>query len=298
MTDDEKRQRRGSRQREDSRERATRSIEVLPLDEAKKSRRGGDLRGEVRRHRARPDDRRRARSSSAAARTCSARATSASSRSSARAASRRACGASRRVTGAGALDYVRELEDELAKSGERLQGGAVRGRGARRQAAGGARSAAIARSRSSSARSRSGGGGRDLLAEVRDVAGIKVLATRSTSATPRRCARSAISCATSSSSGVIVLAGTGGAEVKLIAMVTKDLVDKVQAGKLLAEVATALGGRAGGRPDMAQGGGKDLRSFRRRSRLPEVGRRARLVLEPPTSSSTANANRCNEHQRC
>ena len=58
-------------------------------------------------------------------------------------------------------------------------------------------------------------------------------------------------------SGVVVLAGTGGAEVKLVAMVTKDLVDKVQAGKLLGEVAAALGGRAGGKPDMAQGGGKD-----------------------------------------
>jgi alanyl-tRNA synthetase len=59
-------------------------------------------------------------------------------------------------------------------------------------------------------------------------------------------------------SGVVVLAGTGGAEVKLIAMVTKDLADKVPAGKLLGEVATLLGGRAGGRNDMAQGGGKDV----------------------------------------
>jgi alanyl-tRNA synthetase len=58
-------------------------------------------------------------------------------------------------------------------------------------------------------------------------------------------------------SGVVVLAGTGGAEVKLVAMVTKDLVERVQAGKLLGEVAAQLGGRAGGRPDMAQGGGKD-----------------------------------------
>ena len=59
-------------------------------------------------------------------------------------------------------------------------------------------------------------------------------------------------------SGVIVLAGTGGAEIKLVAMVTKDLVGKVQAGKLLGEIAQLLGGRAGGRPDMAQGGGKDV----------------------------------------
>jgi alanyl-tRNA synthetase len=58
-------------------------------------------------------------------------------------------------------------------------------------------------------------------------------------------------------SGVVVLAGTGGAEIKLVAMVTKDLVGQVSAGKLLGEVAALLGGRAGGRPDMAQGGGKD-----------------------------------------
>ena len=61
-------------------------------------------------------------------------------------------------------------------------------------------------------------------------------------------------------SGVIVLAGTGGPEVKLLAMVTKDLVDKVQAGKLLSEVAARLGGKAGGKPDSAQGGGKDVAS--------------------------------------
>jgi alanyl-tRNA synthetase len=54
-----------------------------------------------------------------------------------------------------------------------------------------------------------------------------------------------------------VLAGTGGAEVKLVAMVTKDLSDRVPAGKLLGEVAAAMGGRAGGRADMAQGGAKD-----------------------------------------
>jgi alanyl-tRNA synthetase len=58
-------------------------------------------------------------------------------------------------------------------------------------------------------------------------------------------------------SGVVVLAGTGGPEVRLIAMVTKDLVGKVQAGKLVGEVAAVLGGKGGGKPDMAQGGGKD-----------------------------------------
>jgi alanyl-tRNA synthetase len=56
-------------------------------------------------------------------------------------------------------------------------------------------------------------------------------------------------------SGVVVLAGTGGPKVQLLAMVTKDLVGKVKAGEILGQVAAALGGRGGGKPDMAQGSG-------------------------------------------
>ena len=58
-------------------------------------------------------------------------------------------------------------------------------------------------------------------------------------------------------SGVVVLAGVGGGKVELVAMVTKDLVGKFHAGKLLGEVAEAVGGKGGGRPDMAQGGGSE-----------------------------------------
>jgi alanyl-tRNA synthetase len=39
--------------------------------------------------------------------------------------------------------------------------------------------------------------------------------------------------------------------------VSKDLTGKVQAGKLVAEVAKVVGGKGGGRPDMAEGAGKD-----------------------------------------
>ena len=42
-----------------------------------------------------------------------------------------------------------------------------------------------------------------------------------------------------------------------MAAVTKDLTAKVQAGKLVGAVAQAIGGKGGGRPDMAEGGGKD-----------------------------------------
>jgi alanyl-tRNA synthetase len=59
-------------------------------------------------------------------------------------------------------------------------------------------------------------------------------------------------------SGVIVLASTGEGKVQLVAGVTKDLMDKgYHAGKLIKEVAERCEGSGGGRPDMAQAGGKD-----------------------------------------
>ncbi|PQD96414.1 alanine--tRNA ligase [Pradoshia eiseniae] len=59
-------------------------------------------------------------------------------------------------------------------------------------------------------------------------------------------------------SSIIVLGSVQGDKVNLIAAVTKDLVDKgYHAGKIIKEVATRCGGGGGGRPDMAQAGGKN-----------------------------------------
>ncbi|MFD2681376.1 alanine--tRNA ligase [Bacillus seohaeanensis] len=59
-------------------------------------------------------------------------------------------------------------------------------------------------------------------------------------------------------SGIIVLGTAQGEKVNVIAGVTKDLVEKgYHAGKLIKEVASRCGGGGGGRPDMAQAGGKD-----------------------------------------
>ena len=56
---------------------------------------------------------------------------------------------------------------------------------------------------------------------------------------------------------VVVLASLENSSVAIVSAVTKDLTNKVHAGKLAGQVAKAVGGRGGGRPDMAEAGGKD-----------------------------------------
>jgi len=58
-------------------------------------------------------------------------------------------------------------------------------------------------------------------------------------------------------SGVVVLATTAEGKVSLVAGVTKDLTGKVKAGELIGMVAQQVGGKGGGRPDMAMAGGSD-----------------------------------------
>jgi alanyl-tRNA synthetase len=58
-------------------------------------------------------------------------------------------------------------------------------------------------------------------------------------------------------SGVVALGMPGNGKVALIAGVTKDLTAKVHAGKLIGALAEKLGGKGGGRPDLAEAGGKD-----------------------------------------
>ncbi len=58
--------------------------------------------------------------------------------------------------------------------------------------------------------------------------------------------------------GIIVLAATGGGSVTLMANVSKDHQSKVQAGKIIQAIAPIVGGKGGGKPDFARGGGKDV----------------------------------------
>jgi alanyl-tRNA synthetase len=160
------------------------------------------------------------------------------------------------VTGAGALDYLRKLEQELVSASERLkaQPFEVAQRVDKLLADQKALDRELERLK---ARLASGGGGRDLMNEAVTIKGIRVLAAQVDVDDAKVLRDTGDQLRDKLGSGVVVLAGTGGTEVRHVAMVSKDLVGRVPAGKLLGEVAAHLGGKAGGKPDMAQGGGKD-----------------------------------------
>jgi alanyl-tRNA synthetase len=58
-------------------------------------------------------------------------------------------------------------------------------------------------------------------------------------------------------SGVVALGSAKDGKVSLLCMVSKDLLDRCKAGDIIKEAAKVVGGSGGGRPDMAQAGGKD-----------------------------------------
>jgi alanyl-tRNA synthetase len=161
------------------------------------------------------------------------------------------------VTGANALDYLRKLETELGAIGGKFKVAPFEASARVDKLIADTKTLEkeIAALKQKMAM---GGGGRDLMAEVKTIKGIKVLAVAVDVDDAKVLRETGDQLRDKLVSGVIVLAGIAGPEVKLLAMVTKDLVDKVQAGKLLSEVAAKLGGKAGGKPDSAQGGGKDV----------------------------------------
>jgi alanyl-tRNA synthetase len=59
-------------------------------------------------------------------------------------------------------------------------------------------------------------------------------------------------------SGVVVLGAASEGRVALIVGVTKDLTGRVQAGKVVGQLAAMVGGKGGGRPDLAEAGGSDV----------------------------------------
>lgn len=103
--------------------------------------------------------------------------------------------------------------------------------------------------------------GANLIEQASDINGIKVLVANLEGADPKSLRGSVDELKTKLGSGIIVLGVAGDEKVSLIAGVTKDLTSKVKAGELVNMVAQQVGGKGGGRPDMAMAGGSDAQAL-------------------------------------
>ena len=93
--------------------------------------------------------------------------------------------------------------------------------------------------------------------KIKDVSGIKVLAHRVDNLERAQLRTLIDQLRDKVGSGVVVLGSANDGKVAIIVGVTKDLTSKIQAGKVIGPVAQKVGGKGGGRPDMAEAGGND-----------------------------------------
>jgi alanyl-tRNA synthetase len=93
--------------------------------------------------------------------------------------------------------------------------------------------------------------------KMREIKGIKVLAHRVDNLERGQMRTLVDQLREKIGSGVVVLGSASDGNVSLIVGVTKDLTSRVQAGKVVGAVAQRVGGKGGGRPDLAEAGGKD-----------------------------------------
>jgi alanyl-tRNA synthetase len=93
--------------------------------------------------------------------------------------------------------------------------------------------------------------------KIKDVKGVKVLAHRVDNLDRPQMRTLVDQLRDKLGSGVVVLGSASNGNVALIVGVTKDLTSRVSAGKVIGPVAQKVGGKGGGRPDLAEAGGKD-----------------------------------------
>jgi len=160
-------------------------------------------------------------------------------------------------TGLGALAHARREEVQLreaagllrvapAELGERVRRLLERQKELERE---------LARSREQLLRGASSG---DPLSSVREVAGVKLVASRVPDASPKELRTMVDELKQRLGSGIVLLAAVQDDKVALALGVTKDLTGRFAAGNLIREISAVVGGSGGGRPDFAQAGGSEV----------------------------------------
>ncbi|MGM0636949.1 MAG: DHHA1 domain-containing protein, partial [Pseudomonadota bacterium] len=166
------------------------------------------------------------------------------------------------ITGEGALAWFREQEARLTRIGERLK--------AKPEQVEERVELLVERNRSLEKELErlkaklASAAGSDMLSQAREVAGVKVLATRLEGVSGKELRNVLDQLKNKLGSGIVVLgvADKESGKVSLIAGVTDDLTGRVKAGELVNHVASQVGGKGGGRADMAQAGGSDADALR------------------------------------
>ncbi|MCX3878980.1 alanine--tRNA ligase [Stenotrophomonas maltophilia] len=159
------------------------------------------------------------------------------------------------VTGQGALDYVDAEEARLAEAAELLGGSAadvvekIRALGQRQKQ--------LERELEAVKAKVAAGATADLSGQAVEVAGVKVLAARLEGFDAKALRDAMDRLKQRLGDAVIVLAGAQDGKAALVAGVNGSAMGKVKAGELLSHIASQIGGKGGGRPDLAQGGGED-----------------------------------------
>ena len=159
------------------------------------------------------------------------------------------------ITGANAVDYVQLLDTRLQEVSAALKAPAseVAARIAQMQEAVKTLERELARLKGRLASSQ----GDDLAAQAVDVKGIKVLAARLDGADAKALRETVDQLKNKLKTAAIVLASVDGDKVQLAAGVTADATARIKAGELVNFVAQQVGGKGGGKPELAMAGGTD-----------------------------------------
>ncbi|TNJ35110.1 alanine--tRNA ligase [Arenimonas terrae] len=159
------------------------------------------------------------------------------------------------VTGEGALAYIDEEERRLGEAAQLLGGNPADVVEKLRQLLD--RQKRLERELESLKAKAAAGATSDLAASAPEVAGVKIVAARLEGLDAKSLRDAVDQLKSRLGEAVIVLASAEGGKAALVAGVQGSAQGKVKAGELLSHVAAQIGGKGGGRPDMAQGGGPD-----------------------------------------
>jgi alanyl-tRNA synthetase len=159
------------------------------------------------------------------------------------------------VSGQGALDHVDEEERRLQEAAQ-LLGGNTADVGDKLRALL-ERQKKLERELDAAKAKAASGATADLAAQAIEIAGIRVLAARLENFDSKALRDAVDRLKQQLGDAVVLLAGASDGKAALVAGVSGAALGKVKAGELLAHVAAQIGGKGGGRPDLAQGGGDD-----------------------------------------